>query len=177
VHGDAASVLRREHQLQDPTNKRKILSDDKLAMLFTFPLNMFTINKQISKHCKASGNVVNGGKAEKPARKKAKTAALKAENGNNDGAAARAPSGFKLPQKLSVELAAVVGVEAASRGEVTKRLWAYIKERGLQSPDNKQVILVKNDPQLHALLGVDECKGFSMSTHLKGHFLGRADAE
>ena len=167
--------VRREHELQDPSNGRKILADEKLETLFTFPLNMFSMNKQISRHCKASSNLV--GQEEKPAKKakKAATKASKAENGDTEATEKKKPSGFTLPQKLSPELAAVVGSETASRGDCTKKLWAYIKEHGLQSEENKSIILVKNDPKLHALLGVDECKGFSMSTHLKGHFLGRAD--
>ena len=65
----------------------------------------------------------------------------------------------------------IIGKEQVSRGEAIKILWAYIKERDLQNPANKQYILAKNDPKLHALLGVDECRGFAMSKHLKPHFL------
>jgi upstream activation factor subunit UAF30 len=116
----------KEHDLQDPKNKRKILADDKLATLFTFPLNMFSINKQLSKHCKSSSDVV--GKA-KPS-KKAKPGTAKAGTG---AVGEKKPcSGFTLPQKLSPQLAALLGVETASRGDCMKRLWAYIKEQGLQ---------------------------------------------
>jgi chromatin remodeling complex protein RSC6 len=48
-------------------------------------------------------------------------------------------------------------------GEVVKALWTYIKEKDLQNPENKKVIMVKNDEKLHAILGVDKCEGFSMS--------------
>lgn len=44
-----------------------------------------------------------------------------------------------------------------------KGLWAYIKERDLQNPQNKKVILVSKDEKLHGVLGVDKCEGFSMS--------------
>lgn len=53
--------------------------------------------------------------------------------------------------------------------------WRQTWTCDVQDPDNKQNIQVKQDPQLHEVLQVDECKGFSMSKHLKDHFLGRAD--
>ncbi len=40
---------------QDPKDKRKILLDDKLRTLFTSPLTMFTMNTQLSRHCKTNG--------------------------------------------------------------------------------------------------------------------------
>jgi upstream activation factor subunit UAF30 len=40
----------KEHELQDPKNRRRILLDDKLKTLFTPPLDMFSMNKQLSKH-------------------------------------------------------------------------------------------------------------------------------
>lgn len=35
---------------QEPSNKRNIIVDAKLATLFTPPINMFSMNKQLSKH-------------------------------------------------------------------------------------------------------------------------------
>ncbi len=40
----------KEHNLQDPKNKRRILLDDKLETVFTAPMDMFNMNKQLSKH-------------------------------------------------------------------------------------------------------------------------------
>eukprot|EP00983_Pelagomonas_calceolata_P089698 1157337-Pelagomonas_calceolata.AAC.5 len=37
--------------LQDPKNKRNIICDDKLKTIFTPPITMFSMNKQLSKHC------------------------------------------------------------------------------------------------------------------------------
>lgn len=36
--------------LQNPKDKRKIIIDEKLGTLFTTPLTMFSINKQLTKH-------------------------------------------------------------------------------------------------------------------------------
>jgi len=38
-----------------PQDKRKIVLDDKLATLFTPPINIFSMNKQLSKHVFAAG--------------------------------------------------------------------------------------------------------------------------
>ena len=47
---------------------------------------------------------------------------------------------FMNPMKLSAELAAVVGEGPMPRSEVTKKIWAYIKEHGLQDSQNKRNI-------------------------------------
>lgn len=44
------------------------------------------------------------------------------------------------PMNVSEELAAVVGKGPMPRSEVVKKLWAYIKEKGLQDPKNKRNI-------------------------------------
>jgi upstream activation factor subunit UAF30 len=40
----------------------------------------------------------------------------------------------------STELAAIVGHTPLPRTEITKRLWAYIKEHGLQDAKNRRMI-------------------------------------
>jgi hypothetical protein len=40
---------------QDPANRRNIIVDEKLATLFTPPITMFNMNKQLSKHVFTSG--------------------------------------------------------------------------------------------------------------------------
>ena len=45
------------------------------------------------------------------------------------------------PMTISEELAAVVGKGPMPRTEVTKNLWAYIKSKKLQDPQNKRNIL------------------------------------
>jgi len=47
---------------------------------------------------------------------------------------------FMRPLALSPELAAIVGADRLPRTEVTKRLWVYIKERGLQDSTNRRMI-------------------------------------
>lgn len=78
-------------------------------------------------------------------------------------------SGFNKALKPSPELAAVIGAEPQPRTEVTKRLWAYIKEHNLQNPANKRNILC--DAKLKAVMGKDEVTMFEMTglvgKHLK----------
>lgn len=43
------------NNLQNPKNKRKIILDDKLKKIFKPPLDMFSMNKQLSKHVYVDG--------------------------------------------------------------------------------------------------------------------------
>ena len=43
--------------------------------------------------------------------------------------------------KISDELKDVIGEEASSRGDITKKLWDYIKKNSLQDPKNKRKIV------------------------------------
>jgi chromatin remodeling complex protein RSC6 len=78
-------------------------------------------------------------------------------------------SGFNKALTPSPQLAAVIGTEPMPRTEVTKRLWAYIKENNLQNPANKRNILC--DEKLKAVMGKPEVTMFEMTglvgKHLK----------
>lgn len=43
-------VYIKDHNLQDPNDKRSILPDAKLGKILQAPVNQFTLNKQLSKH-------------------------------------------------------------------------------------------------------------------------------
>ncbi|KKT81523.1 MAG: hypothetical protein A3B99_05210 [Candidatus Yanofskybacteria bacterium RIFCSPHIGHO2_02_FULL_44_12b] len=47
---------------------------------------------------------------------------------------------FMRPMTISPDLAAVVGQGPMPRSEVVKKLWAYIKSKGLQDKVNKRNI-------------------------------------
>lgn len=70
-------------------------------------------------------------------------------------------SGFNKALKPSPQLAAVIGAEPLPRTEVTKRLWAYIKQHNLQNPANKRNILC--DDKLRAVMGKGEVTMFEMT--------------
>ena len=50
-------------------------------------------------------------------------------------------SKFMEPKEISADLEAVVGKGPLPRTEVTKKIWAYIKENNCQDPSNKRNIV------------------------------------
>jgi chromatin remodeling complex protein RSC6 len=64
----------------------------------------------------------------------------------------RKPSAaFMKPMMPSAALGEVVGTKPLPRTEVTKKLWAYIKRKGLQDKKNKRMI--KADENLKVVFG------------------------
>ena len=74
---------------------------------------------------------------------------------------------FTIPMRVSTELAEVIGLERASRTECVMRLQAYIKEKKLQDPENKQFIIP--DSKMAKIFGVNKMKGYTMFQHLRHH--------
>jgi chromatin remodeling complex protein RSC6 len=67
-------------------------------------------------------------------------------------ASKRKPSAaFMKPMQPSAALGEVVGTKAIPRTEVTKKLWAYIKRKGLQDKKNRRNI--NADENLKAVFG------------------------
>merc|ERR1712012_1063253 len=76
-------------------------------------------------------------------------------------------TGFTKPMKLSADLAAIVGKKEASRAEVIKQLWAYLKKNNLQDPENKQYFTP--DKKMAKIFGTDKIRGFGMAKFLASH--------
>jgi chromatin remodeling complex protein RSC6 len=65
---------------------------------------------------------------------------------------ARKPNAaFMKPVQPDAALAEVVGDKAIPRTEVTKKLWAYIRKKGLQDAKNRRMI--NADDNLKAVFG------------------------
>ena len=104
-----------------------------------------------------------------------KAAAPKGKSGKGaTGGKTAAPStgGKKLnalqkPMQPSKELAAVIGAEPLPRAEVVSKVWAYIKQRELQNPENRREILA--DDKLEAVFGKSKVTMFEMNKHLAQH--------
>ncbi|HSW11690.1 MAG TPA: SWIB/MDM2 domain-containing protein [Solimonas sp.] len=62
-----------------------------------------------------------------------------------------AGGGIAQPVALSAELSAIVGATSLSRGELTKRIWDYIKKNGLQDQKNRRNI--NADAKLKVIFG------------------------
>ncbi len=89
--------------------------------------------------------------ARKPAAKKAAPAK----------AAAKAPRKTGAGLKPSPQLAAVIGAEPVARTEVIKRLWDYIKAKGLQDAKNKRAI--NADDKLLPVFGKPQVTMFELA--------------
>jgi upstream activation factor subunit UAF30 len=81
--------------------------------------------------------------AKKKAKKAVKKAARKTKRKPN--------AAFMKPVMPDDKLAEVVGAKAMPRTELTKKLWSYIKRRGLQDKKNKRMI--NADAALKAVFG------------------------
>lgn len=73
------------------------------------------------------------------AKKKATKSRAKAKPAKRKGGG-RANAAFMKPMQPSGSLSAVVGSNPLPRTEITKRLWAYIKRKGLQDSKNRRMI-------------------------------------
>ena len=77
------------------------------------------------------------------------------------------PNALQKPLQPSEELAAVVGTNPLSRGEVVSKIWEYIRSHNLQNPENRREILA--DDKLRKVFGKDKVTMFEMSKHLAQH--------
>ena len=85
-------------------------------------------------------------------------------------AAPKKLTGLQMPLDISPELAKVIGTkkgEQVSRPQVIKKLWAYLKEKNLQDPENKQFFTP--DKLMQPVFGSKRIKAFGMSKYLKEH--------
>jgi len=80
-------------------------------------------------------------------------------------------NGLTKPMKMSAELKAIVEgdekAEMLARSEIVKRLWAYLKAKNLQDPENKQFFTP--DELMAPVFGTEKIRAFSMSKFLKEH--------
>ena len=58
----------------------------------------------------------------------------------SSGAKRKPNAAFMKPMIISPQLGAVIGTNPMPRTEVTKKLWAYIKRKGLQDQKNRRMI-------------------------------------
>ena len=118
----------KEHNLQNPEDKREILLDAKMQSLFgTDRFDMFQMNKYVSTHIHPYPPL---DLTSTPKRKKegddGKRKAKKKKS------AVKKQPGTQAPYRLSDELAAVCGKNILPRPQVTQALWAYIRANNLQ---------------------------------------------
>lgn len=72
------------------------------------------------------------------------------------------------PVQPDAVLAAVVGTTPLSRGELTKKVWDYIKKHKLQ--DEKKKTMINADAALKAVFGgKSQVTMFEMTKHISAH--------
>jgi chromatin remodeling complex protein RSC6 len=71
------------------------------------------------------------------------------------------------PMKPSADLASVVGSSPMPRTEVTKKLWQYIKRKGLQDSKNRRMI--NADENLRPIFGRSQVSMFEMTRLVNKH--------
>jgi chromatin remodeling complex protein RSC6 len=77
-------------------------------------------------------------------------------------------------QKIDVspELAAIVGEGPMARGEVTSKIWEYIRDKKLQAKDDGREI--EPDDKLGAVVGAKRLTMFEMTAKVNKHITGPA---
>jgi upstream activation factor subunit UAF30 len=102
----------------------------------------------MAKKKKSSGRKASRKSGRKSSAKKSARGGRKSTARKSTRKAARKKSGtkrvpsaaFMKPMTPSAQLAPVVGSEPLPRTEVTKKLWAYIRRKGLQDQKNRRMI-------------------------------------
>ena len=99
---------------------------------------MATKKKAAKKGSARRSSAKKGGRKSAARRKTAKRPARRAAKKTRTK---RAPNpAFMKPMQPDSQLAAVVGSTPMPRTEVTKKLWGYIKRKGLQDPKERRMI-------------------------------------
>ena len=102
------------------------------------------------------------------AKKGAKKSSSRKSAGKKRSGAKRTPNAaFMKAMQPSDQLSAVVGSGAMPRTEVTKKLWAYIKRKGLQDQKNRRMI--NADENLRPIFKRDQVSMFDMTKLVNKH--------
>ena len=120
-----------------------------------------------TKKKKSSGKKKSAGKKRTAKKSSARKPARKASR--KKSGTKRVPSAaFMKPMTPSAELAPVVGSSPLPRTEVTKKLWAYIRRKGLQDSKNRRMI--NADDNLRPVFnGVKQVSMFEMTRLVNKH--------
>ena len=148
------------HSLQDPTDKRFVLPDERLEPILGGKkrISMFAMQKFLAKHMMTKEEVSGVEGTEKPRKKKA-------------------PAGKTV---FSSALKEFLGVtEPIKRTAIVSALWAHIRKHDLQDPSDRRMILC--DDKLKSLFGgAERVSSFGMNKLISAHITvegnGEADA-
>jgi len=161
----------REHDLQNPDNKREIFLDSAMKDVFGCDsFTMFTMNKYIGAHIYPFKPVdLTATPTKSPKKRKA------ARTGKSGSAKKTRKAGTQPPYRLSEDLALVVGAPILPRPQVVSRLWDYIKANGLQNPSDKREILC--DDKLKTVMKKNKVTMFNMNQLITPHLIEKVDKD
>ena len=121
-----------------------------------------TAKKSSKKSAKKSSKA-----AKRPAARK-KTAKNAAKKSAKKSSRKRTPNAaFMRPVTPDMQLSAVVGSSPLPRTELTKKLWGYIKRKGLQDQKNRRMI--NADENLRPIFKKDQVSMFDMTKLVNKH--------
>ncbi|CAN7032035.1 uncharacterized protein LOC103834246 [Brassica rapa] len=153
----------RKNNLQDPSNKRKIICDDALRLVFeTDCTDMFKMNKLLSKHILPLDPSKDSGQA--------KRAKAEVETKAETETETKEPvSSTSSTVSLSEPLAKFFGTGETemTEEEIIRRVWEYIKLNHLEDPANPMAI--QCDEKLRELLGCESISAVGINEMLRRH--------
>ncbi len=100
-------------------------------------------------------------------RKSARKGGRKSSRRKSSGKKRTPNAAFMKPMQPSSDLANVVGSSPMPRTEVTKKLWGYIKRKGLQDSKNRRMI--NADENLRPIFGRSQVSMFEMTRLVNKH--------
>jgi chromatin remodeling complex protein RSC6 len=119
--------------------------------------------KKAAKKGAKKGGAKKGGAKKGGAKKAGRKSATKKRSG-----AKRTPNAaFMKPMQPSEQLQSVVGGSPMPRTEITKKLWQYIKRKGLQDAKNRRMI--NADENLRPIFKKDQVSMFDMTKLVNKH--------
>ncbi|CAF2026634.1 unnamed protein product [Brassica oleracea] len=150
----------RKNNLQDPSNKRKIICDDALRVVFeTDCTDMFKMNKLLAKHILPLDPSKDSGQAKR----------AKAEVETKTETETTEPVSSSSTVALSEPLARFFGTGETEMKdeEIIRRVWEYIKLNNLEDPENPMAI--QCNEKLRDLLGCESISAVGINEMLRRH--------
>jgi len=124
--------------------------------------------KKAAKKGGAKKSGAKKGGAKKAAKKGgAKKATRKSATKKRSGAKRTPNAAFMKAMQPSEQLSSVVGSSPMPRTEITKKLWGYIKRKGLQDAKNRRMI--NADENLRPIFKKDQVSMFDMTKLVNKH--------
>ncbi|XP_010270124.1 PREDICTED: uncharacterized protein LOC104606552 [Nelumbo nucifera] len=152
----------RKHNLQDPSNKRKIICDDALRLVFeTDSTDMFKMNKLLAKHIIPLEPTKESGQDSKRIKLDVESTTESAEAGQSLVVISDALAKFFG-----------TGEREMIQAEALRCLWEYIKLNHLEDPLNSMVILC--DAKLQELFGCASLAAMGIPEMLAHHLFKRS---